>query len=807
MWLRDELPRDLPGARIFIYGYDTKLAESHSFQILEDIATKFRASLKIAVRDSTLAAKRPLVFLAHSLGGLVLKEALVQMAKGDEDDRLNLRATFGMLFFGVPNQGMDINALLLMVGGQQNQPFLTLLNRNSGSLQYLIDSFRAVFPFRDSRIISFYETSASPTAKQDPSGSWTMSGESKVLVDRFSARSGRLWEEDATHLQPINRNHSDMVKFSKWDDDYDVVREILQNFRKNAPAVIEKRIGLRPFKASKSITVDTIENENNPSLLARNDDSRSGFSGSEDLVSKKSCKRKRPASPFEESSHSCSLLLHKPAIHRTNNQGSNDLSRAAQMKRFAGRDLGIINTEQRAFLLAAEKGELKDLQSLLEQGVEIGTIGKKKMTALHFAASNGNVKVISLLLKSGADIHSFGAAGYSPLHYASKNGHDEAARLLLDAGADVEAVSDNGSMAVHEAAVKGHVKVISLLLERGADVQAPGAMEHSPLHHACWFGHEEAAALLLDAGADTEARGFCGLTPLHEAALKGHVAVMLLLIDRGANLEATDKGGHTALHIVALEGHEVAARVLCQRNANLEAQCTIKWTALHEGVNKGHMGVVRVLLDQRADINAVDRKQTALHTAVLVLPEHKAQNMARLLLRNGADINASNRFGNTPLHLAVKNKRQKTVQLLLDSKSGSKARPNLQALNNELKTSLYEAIEKEDEHIVQLLLNHTVNAPDTALSLCQAAQLGQSSVVRLLLEKGVDVEAADAEGWTALHYAASSGRETTTDVLLKFHADVLARNIQEKTPLDLATEQGHKEVAHMLSFADNSFPD
>ena len=60
------------------------------------------------------------MFIAHSLDGLVLKQAMVQISSGDAADSRNFKATYGLLFFGVPNQGMDISSLLTMVRGQPN---------------------------------------------------------------------------------------------------------------------------------------------------------------------------------------------------------------------------------------------------------------------------------------------------------------------------------------------------------------------------------------------------------------------------------------------------------------------------------------------------------------------------------------------------------------------------------------------------------------------------------------------------------------------------------------------------------------
>ena len=71
MWLRDALPLDVPGARILIYGYDTRLIRSSSFQNLTDLGRAFQIDLR-GIRE--LNQERPMVFIGHSLGGLVIKE-------------------------------------------------------------------------------------------------------------------------------------------------------------------------------------------------------------------------------------------------------------------------------------------------------------------------------------------------------------------------------------------------------------------------------------------------------------------------------------------------------------------------------------------------------------------------------------------------------------------------------------------------------------------------------------------------------------------------------------------------------------
>ena len=74
------------------------------------------------------------------------------------------QATYGLLLFGCPNQGMDVSSLIPMCEGQVNLPFLFDLGRSSERLRQLCRAFPKAFAFPDSRIISFYETKLSPTA-------------------------------------------------------------------------------------------------------------------------------------------------------------------------------------------------------------------------------------------------------------------------------------------------------------------------------------------------------------------------------------------------------------------------------------------------------------------------------------------------------------------------------------------------------------------------------------------------------------------------------------------------------------------
>ena len=173
VWLRDFAPQDVPQARFITYGYDTGLIASDNNQGVREIARTLLDSL-VTFRQRTHTQKRPLLFVCHSLGGVVLKEALVMSSKAVEVKHRKLleltTVTYGLVFMGVPNLGLKHNQLETVVKGRPNEGFVKdLLVRSDGEasqfLSYLASEFSSLdrrrrLPFE---IVSYYETVRSPT--------------------------------------------------------------------------------------------------------------------------------------------------------------------------------------------------------------------------------------------------------------------------------------------------------------------------------------------------------------------------------------------------------------------------------------------------------------------------------------------------------------------------------------------------------------------------------------------------------------------------------------------------------------------
>ncbi|HOT74201.1 MAG TPA: ankyrin repeat domain-containing protein [Candidatus Wallbacteria bacterium] len=156
------------------------------------------------------------------------------------------------------------------------------------------------------------------------------------------------------------------------------------------------------------------------------------------------------------------------------------------------------------------------------------------------------------------------------------------------------------------------------------------------------------ARLAFDAfvkGADIDARDINDSTPLHTAILNNSLETSIFLIANGANIKARDKKGRTPLHIAAIKKSKKSALLLLNKES----------LSNYKEINSAP-GLINRL------VNITDnRGQTALHTAA----SHDADEIAPILIENGADVNARDVTKSTPLHYAVLNKSRSVIAILI----------------------------------------------------------------------------------------------------------------------------------------------
>jgi ankyrin repeat protein len=351
---------------------------------------------------------------------------------------------------------------------------------------------------------------------------------------------------------------------------------------------------------------------------------------------------------------------------------------------------------------------------------------------------------------------------------------------------------------LHWCAESGQVDRLRAAIAAGSHLESHDERGRTPLHVAVSHRRIEAVEILLDAGADLEAREAAspGYRPLHRACLPhpitgeaGDVLLIDRLLERGARPDAADEKGVTPLHLcVPWCDAELVERVIAS-GAGAGAADRSGTTPLHVACRRGARGDADRLLDDDGEIPAPTRGRRA-DTALARLEDVA---VLEVLTLEEADVNAGDRHGLTPLHVAAERGNVGAVRHLLESG----ARPDV--TDEYTVTPLHRT---SDARIVELLLEAgaPLDAPDRdgATPLHRAVGRGRSEVAERLLAEGASVLVSDRDGRTPLHWAAAGGRALLLEKLLDEGADAHAADGDGMRALDLAEAAGHVHVVRAL---------
>ncbi|KZL84934.1 ankyrin repeat-containing protein [Colletotrichum incanum] len=257
VWLRDFLPQDVPNIRVLLYGYDTTLPGSLSKQSIEDLGgILVERIVAFRARDGT--TRRPLIFIGHSLGGLLIKEALIRARRRRGDAIADLaEACYALLFFGVPNLGLRNDQLRTLVRGQPNEALMhdLLVDNDSEASTFLK---RLADQFSESckghyRVMSFFERMLSSTLERGQEGKWRKTGPPSLLVTEKSATAtGLVAVADEDNI-PLNTDHSGLVKYSsRSQGDYTTVRRRIADCVERAKLDVPGRFAEQSFEHAHS---------------------------------------------------------------------------------------------------------------------------------------------------------------------------------------------------------------------------------------------------------------------------------------------------------------------------------------------------------------------------------------------------------------------------------------------------------------------------------------------------------------------------------------------------------------------------
>jgi len=413
---------------------------------------------------------------------------------------------------------------------------------------------------------------------------------------------------------------------------------------------------------------------------------------------------------------------------------------------------------------AVYRQDVAEVKRLLKAGAKVDEGNIYGATPMQMAATVGNTAILKLLLAAGADPDSPNAEGQTALMAVARTGNVEAAKLLIRHGATVDARERwGGQTALMWASARRHPQMMELLISHGADVNARSVWRNWERHVTA-----ESRAKRTNTG---------GLTPLMYAAREDCLECVNVLLKHHVDVDKPDPDGVAPVTFAILNNNwDIAARLI-------EAGCDVNQWDIYG------RGPLFAAIESGVDI-AGSRSAGPLDPP----NKHSGRDVVRMLLDRGANPNmqlfyrpaASRGFGGfgiggiargaTPLFAAAATDDVELVKLLL----AHGADPKLYQADNQTP-------------IMAALGGRGVFGGGGAVDPRKAVE-----VIRILHDAGTDVNVMAIQhhllrtrGGTALHYAVRAGSKEAIKLLISWGIDVNAKDLDGLTALDYAMGRGY----------------
>jgi ankyrin repeat protein len=462
-----------------------------------------------------------------------------------------------------------------------------------------------------------------------------------------------------------------------------------------------------------------------------------------------------------------------------------------------------------ALMWASHWDDFETVDLLLAAGAKVNAADDHGVTALALASQNASTRMVEKLLGAAADPNLAQDSGVTPLIDAIRVGSLDIAKALVARGADVNAATIATRItALMWAIGEGHAGIANLLMDAGADVKAVTTDGFSALTFAARTGDVEIAKRLIALGLPVNETNPDRVHALPYAALSNQDRFAIFLLEQGADPNAT-LGGVTALHAASGSANQFVGDWQRARSGGVG----IGGGGVGGGGGFGRRGGVggrlelaQALLAKGANVNA-RATSSAMAQSYIGRPTKGAFE--------SFSCGTGDFRGATPLWMAAFAANGGTTLIFGGAADDAAAPPSDAA--QEARAMSSPAVQ-----MVQLLLKAgadlTLTSDDGTTPLMVGAGLGRctfnpnikrgarsvtaEAAVTVLLDAGADIHAVNEADFTALHGAAFRGLNEVIKILVDRGANIDARDYRGRTPFRIA--EGSKQSFQFQAYSETA---
>ena len=454
---------------------------------------------------------------------------------------------------------------------------------------------------------------------------------------------------------------------------------------------------------------------------------------------------------------------------------------------------------------AISGSHLEDVKKLVDSGADVNFIHGMQGTALCNALYSQQDEVICYLIEAGCDVNIPDYGGEPPLMLALRIGRVQAAKWLIDSPNCNINICDaiTKKPAICFAAENGMNDIVKhLLSKQTCKIDSVDGSGNTALHLAIVRKDTVIIKTLSRVHRLKSVYNSAGLRPVHMISKTGDVEMVKHLYDDNSKCgvsfagrvskdlnSGTSFSNDTPLILAAEAGHTEMVSFLIEQGVDVNARNNRKQTALLVTTGANDWNTASLLLDAGANPNLSGILTTCLNRSavgVILRDQHltplaaaamfDSLEVTEALVANGADIQARNERGETPLFQALKHDSSNVAWFLLNEIIQRNL--DMTLFDSPAESLLHAVImcTKQAHNLARFLIQHgcstTVCDRLSNLPLHLAVAFENDDVVKAILEEGGDPQVTDGNGVTPLHMAAMVGNTEVAKLLLSHGADI-----------------------------------